>query len=270
MVTVLPARESFGAALGKALGGAAQSTAEGYSERKRKEKEMSSQNDALKKMGIDLSGITDPEIRKLVIAEELKGNRKLREKEAENKEAQAGIMESADWLDKNLKYSGTFGVHQKWGGVEAQGEGGGLGLRDESGKQLSNMEIKAKREGIDQTGLWLADKVYTHFNKGVINQTKWEDVKDRFAANSELPAAINRERVAAVKRIMGLPTNAPASVINKVIDTEMKTLDKIEKSKGGKSKELKLTDDIINSILDETKGDVKKAEQIAKERGYSW
>jgi hypothetical protein len=248
-----------------------------FLEKRFRNKQLEDEDKAAEEMGIRTRGFKDPEIRKMMIAEQLKGQTsqmkiaaKQKEKEAENQENLKGITETADWLDKNLKYSGSFGVHPKWGGIEAQGEGGGLGLRDESGKQMSDLEIKAKREGIDRSGVWLADKVYTHFNKGVINQTKWEDVKGEFAVKSDLPAAINRERVAAVKRIMGLPANAPPSVIDKVIDTEKKTLAKIEKAKGSKSKNIKLTDEIANSIYDEAKGNVEEARRIAKERGYIW
>jgi hypothetical protein len=159
------------------------------------------------------------------------------EEQEEKTQATKGITQSLDWLEKNIQYSGKFGVAPKWGGIEAQGETGGLALHDpETGKQLSNLEIKAKREEINTTGIWMADAIYTHFNKGVLNKEKWEDVKGRFATNADLPAEVNRARMAAARRIMGLPSNAPSKVVNEVINKETKALDKIEKSKGGSSK----------------------------------
>lgn len=152
------------------------------------------------------------------------------EREEENK----GITDTLDWIDKNAKYSGKFGVPPKWGGIEAQGEKGGLGLiNPDTKKPMTDLEIKAKREEIDQAGLWLADRVYTHYNKGVLNQVKWEDVKERFSMRSDLPATINRARAAAIKRIIGLDSNISPSGLKNIIDKEIKALDKIEKGKTG-------------------------------------
>lgn len=191
----------------------------------------------------------------------------------EKQEQAAGIEQSLDWLEKNVSLSGRFGVHPKWGGIEAQGTSGGLGLKDpETGKQLTDIEIKGKREEIDTTGIWLADRVYTHFNKGVLNEAKWEDVKNRFAPRSDLPAEVNRARIAALRHIMGLPKNAPTAAVDKVINREQKALDKIGESKGVSSskKGKTLNNETIDMFLKEANDDPDVAAEMARAEGYTW
>lgn len=188
-------------------------------------------------------------------------------KASEKEQAHAGIKTSLDWLDKNIGFSGKHGISPRWGGIEALGTEGGLAMKDPvTGQQLSNLQIKKIREEIDQTGLLAADAVYTHFNKGVLNKVKWEDVKELFSPKSDLPAEVNRARIASLRRIMGLKPNISKEALNKQIDKEANVLKKIEKS--GKSK--KLTDDVLDKFLSEANDDPVKAAELAHEAGYSW
>lgn len=216
--------QEFSKALGKSMG---ESRGKGFGST------MENENRFFKdKYGVDLSEISDPNTRKVMINSAIKSHGKQEEKQ----EALAGVKDSLDWLEDNIQYSGKHGVNPKWGGIEAQGKEGALGIiNPETGKQFTNLELNSKREEIDRTGIWVADAIYTHFNKGVLNKEKWNDVKEQFATKSDLPASMNRARMAAAKRIMKLPSDAPPPVVNKVIKSELKSLDKIKKSKGNSS-----------------------------------
>jgi|ERR1700691_123472 len=195
---------------------------------------------------------------------------KARKEKQEKQEAQKGITDSLDWLEDNIKYSGRLGLHPKFGGVEAQGERGALGIKsDKTGKNLSDLEIKQIREGIDTTGLWAADKVYTHFNKGVINKEKWDSVKNDLAPNSKLPAKINRARIEGLRRIMGLPPNAPKEIVDKAINREVKVQNKMEASLP-KTENKKLTQEAIKKFSEEAGFDAEKAAELARAAGYTW
>lgn len=220
--------------------------------------------------GFDFEGMSEEQ--KATMAHSMPKAYKALKESSEKKELTKGITNSLDWLEKNIGLSGKFGVHPGAGGIEAQGTGGGLGLKNpETGKQMTDQEIKGLREEIDKVGIWTADNVYTHFNKGVLNKDKWEDVKGSFAPNSNLPAKVNRARMAAMKRIMGLPENAPSSVVNKVIDKEAKSLEKIQKSGGKGQPESKvLTEAVIKKYMKEANGDPDAAAALAQEAGYTW
>ena len=225
------------------------------------------------KYGIDLSGVNDPATRQALLKHEVKRVAEKREKEV----ATAGIKNELEWLDKNIGISGKPGVPQVMGGPESH-KGGGLAQIDpETGKQMSNVEIQAKREEIKKSGIWMADAIYTHFNKGVLNKEKWNDVKNEFAVDPDLPPKVNRARMAAAKRIMGLPSDAPSSIVNKVIKNEQQALKKIEKAKGEskEKKEMKsggkpLTGAVMDYYLKQAGDDPEKAAELAQNDGYSW
>lgn len=96
-------------------------------------------------------------------------------------------------------------------------------------KHIPGTKWQEGAEELDQLGLWTADAVYTHFNKGAMAQTKWADVKDKFAPNSNLNKKQNMARIKAMKRIMNLPPSSSAKKIDKAIDLEMKHLGKTER-----------------------------------------
>jgi hypothetical protein len=250
MVNIIPKVPGFGERLGAAIGGGlgggfqqGMSKAQEFAEKiklKRAEKNIESQsfsheNEIIKdKYGIDLSDISDPKTRQALLKHEMQGVQEKRDKEI----ASEGIKSQIDWLDKNIGISGKPGLPVAMGGPESH-KGGGLAQIDpETGKKMSNIQIQAKREEIKKSGIWMADAIYTHFNKGVLNKEKWDDVKNEFAVDPDLPPEVNRARMAAAKRIMALPKDIPSSVANKVIGAQRKSLEKIEKSKGVKQKEL--------------------------------
>lgn len=73
MVQILEPGYSFGAAMGSSLG---RGLSEGYSEGKRSRstaEAMRRENEVLRKQGIDLEGISDPELRKVYISQALQG-----------------------------------------------------------------------------------------------------------------------------------------------------------------------------------------------------
>jgi len=76
MVTMLPKVKSFGEEFGGQLGGGlGQGFAQAFSQAQQ-QKQMRAENEAAKKMGIDLSGISDPKMRQAIITESLKGQQK--------------------------------------------------------------------------------------------------------------------------------------------------------------------------------------------------
>lgn len=80
---VLPANPTKGPGfLESLLGGVAQNiqpAIEGYFQKKQASEALAKENEQLKKMGIDLSGINDPKMRQAAFAEAVKGNRKKQE-----------------------------------------------------------------------------------------------------------------------------------------------------------------------------------------------
>jgi hypothetical protein len=246
MVLILPKVKSFGERAGEALGGGFQ---QGIGSAMKFAQEV--QLEKAKRAAASPLGIQDQEgnlksfeeyseAEKAKLAETAPKAFKALKESSEKKELKKGIGDTLSWLDQNISFSGKFGISPKYGGIEAQGESGGLGLiNPKTGKQMSDQEIKAVREEIDKSGIWAADNVYTHFNKGVLNKDKWNDVKESFAPRSDLPASVNRARIAAMKRIMGLPENAPSEIVDKMINKELGSLEKIEKSKGVEGTEKK-------------------------------
>ena len=79
MVIFLPKVKSFGEEFGERLGGG---ISEGYQkaeERKRLQGQIQKENEAAQKLGINISGFTDPKMRQIAMAEALKGQRPLNE-----------------------------------------------------------------------------------------------------------------------------------------------------------------------------------------------
>ena len=246
MVQILPAGKTFGSQFGQQLGsGITQGVSKSLEfqqkmhleKMKKKEEEgdfsqffKSNEMQGQNGTNSELADLTD--MQKMVMAEKFPKAFEVYKEKIEKQQDLKGTLDTINWLDENSRYSGKFGLPPKWGGIEAQGESGGLALKDAEGNQLSNAEIKGIREEFDSSGIWAADKVYTHFNKGVLNKEKWEDIKTKFAPNSELPSYINKARTAALRRIMGLAPNSSPAAVNTIIERESKALEKIEKSKG--------------------------------------
>ena len=76
-IQVIPAGKNFGSEFGKALGGGLgqgfSSAIQEHFSNKQQSQQMQQENEAAKRMGVDLSGISDPETRKALIIQSLKG-----------------------------------------------------------------------------------------------------------------------------------------------------------------------------------------------------
>jgi hypothetical protein len=155
--------------------------------------------------GVDISKFS-PETQKAFIQQ---GAKEFAKKQTEGT---AGLGESLDWLDDNLKYTGTKTVP----GFSSFTAGG---LR---------RDVVEKREEFDRLGFLAADQVFTHFNKGVINKDKLKLIQNDLAPNSNNSERVNKARIAALRRIAKLPKNAPAEAVNKAIDKEVAAQKKIE------------------------------------------
>lgn len=90
MVQVLPAnptkRSSFLESLGTGISQAVPAAVEGYFQKKQQAQQMAQENEQLKKMGMDLSGISDPKMRQIAFSQmlEQQGKQSLQKQENEN------------------------------------------------------------------------------------------------------------------------------------------------------------------------------------------
>jgi hypothetical protein len=142
--------------------------------------------------------------------EEIKTRGALNKEEAEKKVLQKEIGTGLDRLEElSSKYVGNYNIKNKLLG------------------ELPFTETAEKREELDKLGIWEADRVYTHFNKGVLNQAKWNDVKNQFAPSTKNTHAQNKARINALREIIGLPPGISSAKLDKIIDKEV---DKIKKT----------------------------------------
>lgn len=107
MVQILPPRRTFSEA-GRALGGGlGEGLLEGY-EKSKKMSQMSQENEAAKRMGIDLSGITDPKMRQITAQEGLKNLYKEQQRQQKREYfsslfgGQGSLKEMGDQLSQEL------------------------------------------------------------------------------------------------------------------------------------------------------------------------
>lgn len=112
-ITILPAARTFGAEFGRALGAGTGAGIKEHFEKKEVVEQLKQENEQLKKLGIDLSGIKNPETRKALIPSMLKENeRKQEAKQQEeylsalNQEEETGnkfnFNDPSSWSDKQL------------------------------------------------------------------------------------------------------------------------------------------------------------------------
>ncbi len=92
-------------------------------------------------------------------------------------------------------------------------------------KGLSAENIQA-REELDTLGFLVADKIYTHFNKGTMSNAKLEQVKKQIAPRSDLSERENIARINALERIMALPPDVSPEKLDAVIDQGSKEVEK--------------------------------------------
>lgn len=136
-------------------------------------------------------------------------------------EEQAPVRESLDWLDENLKYTGSTGFP----GLFAGNTENFLG-------QIPNTEAYEKRQEFTNTGWWVTDKVYTHFNKGVISDKKLKIIQEELAPRGDLFQSKNKARIAALRRLYNLPKNISSAAFDKQLEREVKAVKKIPSPEG--------------------------------------
>jgi hypothetical protein len=68
---------------------------------------------------------------------------------------------------------------------------------------------------LDSQGFLMADRIFTKFNKGVVSQPKWKDIKNSFAPNSKFSNAKNFARILALEAMAGLPENISPQKFNR-------------------------------------------------------
>ena len=175
----------------------------------------------------------------------------------------AGGLEKG--VDRGLEFANAMKLQQ------AKTKTEDIGLKERGRESIKNMrEIVSK----GNTG-WNVWNVATEEGRG-----------DRAALDT---AALNLERLAVEMQGKGtlnqarfdymvkrLPSSQKTDAQNnRILDEWEKILDEEEggsskKTTSSKSKKTKLTDDIVYQLLDDAKGDMKKARKLAADRGYTW
>lgn len=147
MVQYIP-RQNPGEKLTQGIGQEAERFANiigGIQERKNQQKELQSENEALKQMGIDLSGISNPETRKLIISEKLKGQNKGNESTQNFQSGLETIQRMRDIGNRGNLGRGS-GFLSMFGGERARD----FGEYEQLGKSLislaSNIPIRNQQE----------------------------------------------------------------------------------------------------------------------------
>lgn len=97
-------------------------------------------------------------------------------------------------------------------------------------------ETVEKRENFDKLGFWLTDKVFTHFNKGVVSQPKFQEIKKSLAPRADLSERQNRARINALRTISNMPSNISEKEFNKVADRQISEVNKIPENAPGEKK----------------------------------
>lgn len=97
-------------------------------------------------------------------------------------------------------------------------------------------ETVEKRENFDKLGFWLTDKVFTHFNKGVVSQPKFKEIKESLAPRADLSERQNRARINALKTISNLPSDTTSKEFDKVADRQIAEVNKIPENAPGEKK----------------------------------
>lgn len=110
MVEIIPEMPSFASKLGAALGGGIQQGIGSFAERLAGKKRLSEEDKALSRMGLDLAGVTDPEIRKAIVTQSLKAKT---DKEAEKIQLLQGIKGTINEI-RNLSEAPGIGLLEQY------------------------------------------------------------------------------------------------------------------------------------------------------------
>lgn len=141
---------------------------------------------------------------------------KLLRENAKSKASYLNTKKNIDWLRDNIDYTGWAGIP----GTKAQF---GRFKRTKAGRI---------REEFDKKSLWMTDKIFTHFNKGVINKPKWETIKDELAPNSKLSKNENIARTNALESMLELPPDISPEEFDNYVDNIRQNLDIKTKGQG--------------------------------------
>jgi len=175
------------------------------------------------------------------------------------------------------------------GGGLGQGFQQGISKSQEFAEKMKLQEAKKKQEdtGLKDRGIQSIEDMRNILSRGktgwnFLNYSTEEGRADRAAMDT---AALNLERLAVEMQGKGvlskprfeymvkrLPSSSKSDAANNAILDEWEGIlsGTQEEKKSSKSKKKKLTNDIIDSLLDETKGDIKKAKKLAADKGYTW
>lgn len=227
MVTILEDQPSFGQlfarGLGKNISAALQGGTEGYFQKKREKEEVEKFK---KQFGFDLSKEGRAEFYKSFGKsageqpfKEALEKQKAAIEDQKKREEEEGLRNTLDWLDENVEYTGLGGVP----GLFA-------GNTQNLFSQLPSSESYQKREEFTQAGFWAADKIYTHFNKGVISEEKLKLLVEKLSPKGDIFQAKNKARIAALRRISKLSSNISPEEFNKQLNKEIKSVEKIKSS----------------------------------------
>lgn len=187
-------------------------------------------------------------------AQRVKVEGKAAEKAAEKEELTQGLNQSLDWLENNVSYTGSQWVPYS--------------DSERTREWSTDREAVQIRKEYDTTGFWAADQVYTHFNKGQISEAKLKVIKNDLSPRGDLSERENKARIASLRRISNLPSDASKEKVDKVIDAEVKKVSSKPTEKVAKG--TKITSDIATKLLEESGGDKEKARAKARNMGYEF
>lgn len=116
-------------------------------------------------------------------------------------------------------------------------------------KNVPWSEAAEKNEAFDVAAFQLEKWAVDKHNKGTLTDTKFKALMNKLP-NSKLPNARNRGRIKEWQK----------EIIGK----------KEKKLRGLTGEKKELTPEIVDSFLDQSKGDPKKAKKLAADAGYTW
>ena len=140
----------------------------------------------------------------------IKEERGIQRKQIEKTEETKGLSNTLDWLDENIKYTGSTKIP-----FTASSTLGG-----------ARRGVVEKRAEFDASGFWAADNVFTHFNKGTVSSPKLELIRNELAPKSDLPERVNKARIASLRRMANLPANISKDKFDKILDKEVENANK--------------------------------------------
>ena len=178
-------------------------------------------------LGMDVSGMSDKQ-KEIMLSHSLDTQRALaiqqiknqglqgknQLKEQEKKDLAISMKNNLDKLRELTPYAGSERVGN-WLAV--------LGMKGGEAGTFGRMRRNSveKRAYMNKLGFWITDQLYTHFNKGVMNIPKLEQVKKELAPNSENSEREYKARVDALEAIASLPPDIDSKTLDKYVDKKI-------------------------------------------------